>query len=89
MSEKDQIYSYLNKIISLVNYTANARLELICIGGNVTVNILHDLGVVEETVFPLETKHNYTDILKKNMNLSQVNRRSFARAEEVTEAISE
>ena len=65
---------------------------LICKGGHVTVNILHDLGVVEETNIPSETRPTYTDILKKNVNLSQVNRlhrRSLARTEEVREAIIE
>ena len=92
MSVKDQISSYLNKFVALVNHKSDAKLELICKGGHVTVNILHDLGVVEETINPSETKPTYTDILKKNVSLSQVNRlyrRSLARTEEVREAIIE
>ena len=86
---KDQISSYLNKFVA---HKADAKLELICKHGHVTVNIVHDLGVVEETIIPLETKPTYTDILKKNVNQSQVNRlhrRSLACAEEVREAILE
>ena len=92
MSVKDQISSYLNKFVALVNHKSDAKLELICKGGHVTVNILHDLGVVEETNIPSETRPTYTDILKKNLSLSHVNRlhrRSLARTEEVREAIIE
>ena len=92
MSVKDQISSYLNKFVALVSQKADAKLGLICKGGHVTVNIVHDLGIVEDTIIPSGTKPTYTDILKKNVNLSQVNRlhrRSLAQAEEVREAIVE
>ena len=70
MSVKDQISSYLNKFVALVNHKSDAKLELICKGGHVTVNILHDLGVVKETIIPSETKPTYTDILRrKNVSL--------------------
>ena len=46
MSVKDKIYSYLNK--PLVNHKSDAKLELICKGGHITENILHDLGIVEK-----------------------------------------
>ena len=88
MSAKDLISPYLNRFVAINQQKSNARLELCCKDGKVTVNFHHDLGLVEEAsprpksdlLLPV-----YSDVLKKNINISQatrLQRRAETRAEE-------
>ena len=88
MSAKDLISPYLNRFVAINQQKSNARLELCCKDGKVTINLHHDLGVVEEAIprtnsdSPLPV---YSDVLRKNINISQVarlQRRAETRAEE-------
>ena len=86
MSAHTLISPYINRFVNLIHQNATAKLELSCTGGKVKVNILHDLGEVEDTSPKLATPHpTYSDALKKNVRLSQINRlqkRAHLRAEE-------
>ena len=92
MSVQDQISPYLNRLVALVKNRANAKLELHCKDGRITVNISHELGEVEETVPETIVKPSYTDILKRNVNVTQqkrLQRRAVARAEEALKSTKE
>ena len=87
MSIQDQIAPYLNRFVLLFNENASAKLEINCSAGKVSVNISHDLGAVVKPT----TKHQqpeqqqYSDVLKKTVRPSQLNRlkkRADARAEQ-------
>ena len=86
MSAKDLISPYLNRFVDLTQQKFTAKLELCCRDGKVTVNFHHDLGViVEATPRPTIVVPAYSDILKKNASISQINRlqrRAESRAEE-------
>ena len=75
MSAKDLIPPYLNRFVSLNQQKSTAKLELSCIDGKITVNLLHDLGVVgeatSESVKPLPA---YSEVLQKTVRASQVAR---------------
>ena len=92
MSVQDQISPYLNRFVALVKNRAIAKLELHCKNGSITVNISHELGEVEETVPETIAKPSYTDILKRNVNVTQqkrLQRRAVARAEEALKSTKE
>lgn len=86
MSAKDLISPYLNRFVAINQQKSFAKLELICSNGKVSVNFFHDLGVIEEET----PKHDqdqpaYSDVLRKNVHLSQsarLKRRAETRAEE-------
>ena len=87
MSVKDLLAPYLNRFILLLNQNATAKLELSCTGGRVNVNMFHDLGCHAQPLPPKNPVHRpgYSEVLKKNIPFSQVNRlqkRAAARAEE-------
>ena len=72
MSAKDLISPYLNRFVAINQQKSFAKLELICSNGKVSVNFFHDLGVIEEET----PKHDqdqpaYSDVLRKNVHLSQ------------------
>ena len=48
MSSQEQLNPYLSRFTTLVQHHATAKLEFSCMGGKVTVNLIHDLGVVEK-----------------------------------------
>ena len=94
MSHQEQFNPYLNRFTQLVKEHATAKLDFSCLDGKVTVNLLHDLGVVGKA--PPATAVDQPEnghILKKNVSLSQIIRlkkRAAERAEkakhEVTQA---
>ena len=86
MSTHTLISPYINRFVNLIHENATAKLELSCTGGRDKVNILHDLGEVKDTSPKLATSPpTYSDALKKNVRLSQINclqKRANLRAEE-------
>ena len=86
MSIQDQIAPYLNRFVLLFNENASAKLEINCSAGKVSVNISHDLGaVVKTTPKHQPEQQQYSDVLKKTIRQSQLNRlkkRADARAEQ-------
>ena len=86
MSEKDLISPYSNRFVAINQQKLFAKLELSCADGKVTVNFFHDLGVIEEeTPKPDQDQPAYSEILRKNVHLSQsarLKRRAETRAEE-------
>ena len=87
MSAKDLISPYLNRFVAINEQKSTAKLELCCKDGKVVVNFHHDLGLIEETIPRPQSKlPAYSDILKKGVSTSQLNRlqrRAEARAEKV------
>ena len=85
MSAKDLISPYLNRFVAIKNQKATAKLELYCKDGKVVVNFQHELGLIEETSpGPHSEIPAYSDILKKGVSTSQLNRLQ-RRAEERAE----
>ena len=85
MSAKDLISPYLNRLVAINKQKATAKLELCCKDGKVVVNFQHDLGLIEETSpIPQSELPAYSDILKKGVSTSQLNRLQ-RRAEERAE----
>ena len=86
MSIQEQLAPYLNRFVILFHQNASAKLELSYTNGKVSVNIMHDFGVVEKTVPPKKPDQQpYNEVLKKNLKQSQINRlqkRASARAEQ-------
>ena len=86
MSIQEQLAPYLNRFVILFHQNASAKLELSCTHGKVSVNIMHDFGVVEKTVPPKKPyQQPYNEVLKKNLKSSQNNRlqkRASVRAEQ-------
>lgn len=86
MSIQEQLAPYLNQFVILFHQNASAKLELSCTNGKVSVNIMHDFGVVEKTVPPKKPDQQpYNEVLKKNLKPSQINilqKRASARAEQ-------
>ena len=75
MSIQEQLAPYLNRFVILFHQNASAKLELSCTNGKVSVNIMHDFGVVEKTVPPKKPDQQpYNEVLKKNLKQSQINR---------------
>ena len=70
---QEQVNPYLRTIIQLVKENATAKLELSYLDGKVTINLLHDLGVVGKAspataVYQAENGH----VLKKNVSPSPI-----------------
>ena len=85
MSPQEQLNPYLSRFTTLVQQHASAKLEFSCMNGKVTVNLMHDLGVVEKAS-PAKTEQQTENgpVLRKNLSLSQIIRlknRAAARAE--------
>ena len=85
MCPQEQLNPYLNRFTLLVKQNASAKLEFNCLNGKVTVNLFHDLGVVEKTS-PATVVQNPEEgpVFKKNVSLSQIVRlkkRAAERAE--------
>ena len=76
MSVQDKISPYLNHFVALVNNKADAKLKLLCKDGRITVNISNDIGEVEETAPETIVKPSYTDVLKRNVNVTHQKRLS-------------
>ena len=49
MAIQEHLAPYLNRFVLLFNQNATAKMVLSCDKGNVSVNILHDFGVVVQT----------------------------------------
>ena len=86
MSIQEQITPYLNRFVLLFNQNATTKLEIGCTDGSVSVNICHDLGAVENKA-PVQKpeQKQYSDVLKKTVRTSQLNRlkkRADVRAEQ-------
>ena len=88
MSAKDLISPYLNRFVVLLHQHSTAKVELSCENGKMSVNLFHDLGVVEDATpepVPNPREPLYANVLKKNLKQSQFSRlqkRANARAEE-------
>ena len=86
MSVQDLLSPYVNRFTLLHQQKASAILEFSCSNGKINVNLKHDLGEVK--VPSPQTNLGppaYSDVVKKNKSLSQINRlqrRAKARAEE-------
>ena len=69
MSSQEQLNPYLNRFTTLVQHHATAKLEFSCSGGKVTVNLFHDLGVVEKALPAAAVKQPENgQVWKKNMS---------------------
>ena len=87
MSTQEKLNPYLNRFTILVQQHATAKLEFNCLDGKVTVNLLHDLGVVEKA--PPATAVQQSEkgqVLKKNVSLSQIIRLQKRAAERAEKA---
>ena len=88
MSAKDLISPYLNRFVVLLHQHSTAKVELSCEDGKLSVNLFHDLGVVEDATpepVPNPREPLYANFLKKNIKqslLSRLQKRANARAEE-------
>ena len=72
MSAKDLILPYLNRFVAINQEKSSAKLELTCSNRKITVNLLHNLRVIEEVTPYLKYESPaYSEILKKNVNNSQ------------------
>ena len=72
MAVEAQLAQYLNRFVILLRQNSVAKLELSCSNGKLSVNISHDMGLVEQA-----TPHpppSYKEVLKKNLKRSQINR---------------
>ena len=74
MSVEAHLAPYLNRFVILLRQNSVAKLELTCNNGKLTVNISHDMGVVEQATPKPNTPPSYNEVLKKNLNRSQTNR---------------
>ena len=73
MSSQEKLNPYLNRFTTLVQQHATAKLEFSCSGGKVTVNLFHDLRVVEKAPPAAAVKQPENgQVWKKNVSLSQV-----------------
>ena len=84
MSAKDWISPYLNLFVYLNQQNSTVKLELSCIDGKITINLLHDLGVVWEAT-SVQHLAAYSEVLQKTVRASQVarlQRRAKIRAKE-------
>ena len=85
MSTQEQLNPYLNRFTILVQQHATAKLEFRCLDGKVTVNLSHDLEVVEKAP-PATAVKQSGQVLQKNVSLSHIIRlqkRAAERAEKV------
>ena len=74
MSAKDLISPYLNRFVVLLHQHSTAKVELSCEDGKLSVNLFHDLGVVEDATpepVPNPRKPLYANVLKKNVKQSR------------------
>ena len=74
MSVEAHLAPYLNRFVILLRQNSVAKLELSCNNGKLTVNISHDMGVVEQATPKANTPTSYNEVLKNNLNISQTNR---------------
>ena len=75
MSVQDKFAPYLNRFVNLLNQNKSAKLEFCCHNGKVTVNLLHDMGEVEKALTKDVKKTSlYSDVLKKNVKQSKLNK---------------
>ena len=70
---------YLNRLVTLLQKNASAKLEIHCKSGHLSVNFSHEIGSVEET--PAKTSSTYSDVLKSNSKLKRLKKRAAERAE--------
>ena len=92
MSVEAQLAPYLNRFVILLRHNSVAKLELTCNNGKLTVNISHDIGVVEQASPKPITPPSHNEVLKKNLNRSQTNRlqrRGADRAEKANKEAEE
>ena len=90
MSAKDLISPYLNRFVAINQQKSFAKLELSCANGKVTVHFFHDLGVIEEeTPKSNQDQPAYSDVLMKNVHLSQSARQKKRAETRAAEARSE
>ena len=84
MAVEAQLAPYLNRFVILLSQNSVAKLELSCSNGKLSVNISHDMGLVEQA-----TPHpppSYKEVLKKNLKRSQINRLQKRAAERADKA---
>jgi hypothetical protein len=75
MSIQEQIAPYMNRFVLLFNQNATAKLEIGCNDWKVSVNISHDLGpVTKKAPVQKSEQKQYSDVLKKTVRPSQLNR---------------
>ena len=92
MSVEAHLAPYLNRFVILLRQNSVAKLELTCNNGKLTVNISHDMGVVEQATPKPNNPPSYNEVLKKNLNRSQTNRlqrRAADRAEKANKDAKE
>ena len=86
MSAKDLVSPYLNRFEAINQQKSCAKLKLSCYNGKVSMNVAHDLGLIEEG----PPKHNQNppasiDVMTNTVSFLQsarLKRRTQARAEE-------
>ena len=92
MSVEAHLAPYLNRFVILLRHNSVAKLELTCNNGKLTVNISHDIGVVEQASPKPITPPSHNEVLKKNLNRSKTNRlqrRAADRAEKANKEAEE
>ena len=72
MAVEAQLAPYLNRFVILLRHNSVAKLELSCSNGKLSVNISHDMGLVEQATS--QPPPSYKEVLKKNLKRSQINR---------------
>lgn len=72
---------YLNRLVTLLQKNASAKLEIHCKSGHLSVNFSHEIGSVEET--PVKTSSTYSDVLKSNSKLNRLKKRAAERDEKI------
>ena len=70
---------YVNRLVTLLQKNASAKLEIHCKSGQLSVNFSHEIGSVEET--PDTISSTYSDVLKRNSKLNRLKKRAAKRAE--------
>ena len=69
MTAKELIGPYLNRFVALLHQNSTAKLELSCKDGQMSVNIQHDFGLIEEVSPEPEQESrtpSYNEVLRKN-----------------------
>ena len=61
---------YVNRLVTLLQKNASAKLEIHCKSGQLSVNFSHEIGSVEET--PDTISSTYSDVLKRNSKLNSL-----------------
>ena len=84
MAVEAQLVPYLNRFVILLRQNYVAKLELSCSNVKLSVNISHDIGLVEQaTPYP---PPSYKEVPKKNLKRSQINRLQKRAAERADKA---